>query len=527
MSATPKFKSFTFSPDGKANLLDRIVEKRRSHLPEIAARIAHVKDEEITPSTRSLYRAMGEGKRGDHHFIMECKAASPSSEMIREHYNPSAIAQTYSRYATAISVLTEPDFYGGDYDDLALVASSTHLPVLCKDFIIDPVQVKAARYFGADAIVLMLSVLEDEQYQRLVDLAHSYDMDVLTEISTEEDLDRAIFMQAKIVGINNRNRRTGAVDTSLAARFAPHLPPGVVIISEAGIRDHAIVRNLSQVVSGFLVGSQLFRDKTVDLAIRKLLYGEARVSGLARPASARVAQASGATYGGLAFTPGSPHYVTIEQATEVAAAAPQLQWVAVIESEDPASVGQLARDLMWAFAQVEPAEGEQRPQLAAVQVHVNARIDEFGNFNARTGTEFVDQLRAAIPAEVQLWRALDMKIDADRDAAHFLANDQRVERLVLDSSTTGAESSFDWSRIPSGSVHKSLLGGGIDADNCGAAMATGAVGVDFNWRLDYPKSAERDGVWKDCAKIRAAFAALARTEVQQPSGMTKSANFEL
>lgn len=155
-------------------VLENIVETRRTHLEDIAKRIAHVDVASLPRSTRSLYDNLHGATNA---FIMECKSSSPSLGLIREHYEPGAIARTYSRYAAGISVLCEPVRFGGDYDHLQTVALSTHLPVLCKDFIVDEVQIHAARYFGADAILLMLSVLDDEEYTRLQDEAHRLGLD--------------------------------------------------------------------------------------------------------------------------------------------------------------------------------------------------------------------------------------------------------------------------------------------------------------------------------------------------------------
>ena len=164
-------------------VLEGIVAKRRTHLPAIRERLAHVDLAALPRSERSFYDALN----GTNRFIMECKSASPSLGLIREHYEPGAIARIYSRYASAISVLCEPDRFGGDYDHMQTVALSTHLPVLCKDFIIDPIQVYAARYFGADAILLMMSIVDDETYAELKQLADSLGLDVLTEAITEEE----------------------------------------------------------------------------------------------------------------------------------------------------------------------------------------------------------------------------------------------------------------------------------------------------------------------------------------------------
>ena len=187
------------TPDATPTILADIVRARRTHLPNIAHRIRNIPEPQ--PSTRSLYHNLKAGGA----FIMECKSASPSLGLIRADYNPSAIAQIYSQYAAGISVLCEPERFGGDYDHLAAVAATTHLPVLCKDFIIDPIQIRAARHYGADAILLMLSVLTDAEYRTLAAEAHRWNLDILTEVITETEVARAINLGANIFGINNRN----------------------------------------------------------------------------------------------------------------------------------------------------------------------------------------------------------------------------------------------------------------------------------------------------------------------------------
>ena len=205
-------------------------------------------------SERSLYDSLA---RPGTRFIMECKSSSPSLGMIREHYEPGTIASIYSRYAAGISVLCEPDRFGGDYDHLATVASTTHLPVLCKDFIIDECQIHAARYFGADAILLMLSVLDDATYTRLHSEADRLGLDVLTEVIDEEEAARAKKLGAKIFGVNHRNLHDLSIDIERSARLAPLAPEGALVVSESGIRDVETVRRLGGHSDGFLVGSHL------------------------------------------------------------------------------------------------------------------------------------------------------------------------------------------------------------------------------------------------------------------------------
>lgn len=175
---------------------------------------------------------------------MECKSASPSLGMIREQYHPGDLARIYSRLAAGISVLCEPDRFRGDYDHLTTVASSTHLPVLCKDFIIDEAQVYAARYFGADAILLMLSILDDATYRQLAGLADRLGLDVLTEAISAEEMARARALGAKIVGINHRNLHDLSIDLTRSAELNRLAPENAVVIAESGIRDNATVRRL-------------------------------------------------------------------------------------------------------------------------------------------------------------------------------------------------------------------------------------------------------------------------------------------
>ncbi|MEG1350053.1 MAG: bifunctional indole-3-glycerol phosphate synthase/phosphoribosylanthranilate isomerase, partial [Hafnia sp.] len=147
----------------------------------------------IVPSSRSFYDALSGNRTA---FILECKKASPSKGVIRENFNPVEIATLYRDFASAISVLTDEKYFQGDFDYLRQVSATVHQPVLCKDFVISAYQIYLARFYQADAILLMLSVLDDEQYLHLAAIAHSLQMGVLTEASNEEELKRAIALKA-------------------------------------------------------------------------------------------------------------------------------------------------------------------------------------------------------------------------------------------------------------------------------------------------------------------------------------------
>ena len=408
-------------------VLESIVTARRGHLADIQRRIAHVDPATLAASTRSLYDSLG--SRGEGRFIMECKSASPSLGLIRADYHPGDIARIYSRYAAGISVLCEPDRFGGDYDHLATVAASTHLPVLCKDFIIDAVQIHAARYFGADAVLLMLSVLDDEEYSALSAEAARLGMDVLTEAIDAEEVHRALRLGARIIGINHRNLHDLSIDLSRTAELAPLVPEDVALIAESGIRDHATVRMLGGMVNGFLVGSQLTSRPDVDLACRELVYGHNKVCGLRSPAAAQTARAAGAVYGGLIFEDASPRDVSRETSKEIMAGEPGLKYVAV--SRRTSGYAELCL-----------------PGVAAVQIH------------------------------------------SPQGASVALELFPLVDRLVLDAGDGGTGEPFDWSLIPDEVTSTSLLAGGISPSNARAALAVGCAGLDLNSGVEYPADAD-------------------------------------
>ena len=242
-------------------VLDSIVQARRERIDELRARFGHLRAEELPRSQRSFADALrtrsGQSHSPQPALIMECKAASPSRGTIRSDYDPASLAAQYAPYAAAVSVLTEPDRFNGSFDDLAAVREVVDAPVLCKDFIVDEVQVLAARSLGADAVLLMLSVVPDDVYRELAELAHSLGMEVLTEVSTPEEMHRASALGAEVIGINNRDLRTLDTDLVRTEELVPLAPAGVVLVGESGVSAPDDVRRLSGLVDALLVGSSL------------------------------------------------------------------------------------------------------------------------------------------------------------------------------------------------------------------------------------------------------------------------------
>ena len=242
-------------------VLDSIVQARRERIDELRARFGHLRAEDLERSQRSFAAALrtrsGQGRSPQPALIMECKAASPSRGTIRSDYDPASLAAQYAPYAAAVSVLTEPDRFNGSFDDLAAVREVVDVPVLCKDFIVDEVQVLAARSLGADAVLLMLSVVPDDVYRELAELAHSLGMEVLTEVSTPQEMHRASALGAEVIGINNRDLRTLETDLARTEEMAPLALAGVVLVGESGVGAAEDVRRLSGLVDALLVGSSL------------------------------------------------------------------------------------------------------------------------------------------------------------------------------------------------------------------------------------------------------------------------------
>ncbi|CAJ0992829.1 Tryptophan biosynthesis protein TrpCF [Sodalis praecaptivus] len=396
---------------------------------------------QVQPSTRSFYHALSGTRTA---FILECKKASPSKGLIRADFDPVAIAGVYRHYASAISVLTDEKYFQGSFDFLRQVSRTVSQPVLCKDFIIDPWQIYLARLHQADAILLMLSVLDDDTYRKLAAVAHSLNMGVLTEVISDDERQRAITLEAKVVGINNRDLRDLSIDLNRTRTLGPRLPAGVTVISESGINHYRQVRELSHYANGFLIGSALMAEPDLTMAVRRVLLGENKVCGLTRAADARAALEAGALYGGLIFVPGSPRYVEEDTARAVMAGAP-LRYVGVFRDAPVSEVAAKASAL----------------SLAAVQLH------------GGEDQAYIDALRQALPPDCRIWKALDMRHALPaRDLA-------QVDRYVLDNGG-GSGKPFDWSLLNGATLDNVMLAGGLAADNCVAAARLGCAGLDFN-----------------------------------------------
>ena len=265
-----------------ADVLDRICRETRATVArrraQVSAEVLKARLRDAPPArgfARALKRATGEGIPG---LIAEIKRASPSAGVIRQDFAPAAIASAYADAgATCLSVLTEEPNFHGKASDFVAAREATSLPVLRKDFILDPWQIYETRAMGADCLLLIMAALPSETALDLARLAHSLDLDVLVEVHDEAELERALGLDTALIGINNRDLRTLRTDLAVSHRLAPLVPPDRVVVAESGIRTHDDIRALTETgVSCFLVGESLLRHDDVGRATRMLL-GQGRV----------------------------------------------------------------------------------------------------------------------------------------------------------------------------------------------------------------------------------------------------------
>jgi indole-3-glycerol phosphate synthase len=212
------------------------------------------------PPSRSLAARLTRAAGPLPRVIAEMKRASPSGGVLRENYRPRQIAMGYARVGAAgLSVLTEPEEFGGDLDHLSEVRPA-QLPVLRKDFLVTPYQIAQSRVAGADAVLLIVAILEGPSLGIMVQAARRYGTEALVEVHDEEELRLALDAGAGLIGVNNRNLRTMEVSLGTAARLAPLIPSDVMMVAESGIRSRAdIERLMSAGYEAFLVGEQLMR----------------------------------------------------------------------------------------------------------------------------------------------------------------------------------------------------------------------------------------------------------------------------
>lgn len=245
------------------NRLDEILRVKRSEIDALRPRRESLRRAALQRNDFRSFEAALQ-KPDDLALIAEVKKASPSAGVIVESFDPVEVAKNYARAgAEAISVLTDEQFFQGRLEYLRQIRAAVDVPLLRKDFILDEVQIAESAAAGADAILLIVAALQDDELERLLAAAQVYQLDALVEVHTLTELDRALETDARIIGINNRNLSTFEVDLSVTEQLSEQVPNGIVLVSESGIKSaEDVTRVKASGVNAVLIGEALMRAQT-------------------------------------------------------------------------------------------------------------------------------------------------------------------------------------------------------------------------------------------------------------------------
>ena len=456
-----------------ANILEQIVADKRIEVEQLKKDIPLASFvDDLKPTQKDMYAALAKDNAG---FIFECKKASPSKGLIRPVFDVIEISSVYNKYASAISVLTDTKYFQGNHDYLRAVSNNVDCPVLNKDFFVDSYQIHLGRHYGADAILLMLSVLSDEEYIELAKVANSYNMAILTEVSNVEETLRAIDLDAKLIGINNRNLRDLSTDLTRTFELAPMIPDDRLIISESGIYTNKQVRELAPAVNGFLVGSSIMSEDDIDLACRQVVFGSHKVCGLTKAEDVVNVINAGAAFAGFIFAEKSPRCISVEQAQSIidevgSITSTGINYVGVFVNESVDVVAQIANKL----------------KLNAVQLHGNESSD------------YINELRTLLNTNCIIVKAVSVKDD-------ITPLNLGADKYLLDSKQGGSGEAFNWQLLADceQDLSKAMLAGGLSTDNLASAIRlmndTDISGLDINSGVEISP-----GI-KDTTKLEQAF----------------------
>jgi indole-3-glycerol phosphate synthase len=267
-----------------ADILTRIVDWKRQEVAQAQQKLPLAELQQRLPQippTRGFRQALQGRHTLGTRIIAEIKKASPSAGVIRADFDPLAIATTYAEHgAVALSILTDRHFFQGDLAYLGLVRQAVALPLLRKDFIIDPYQLYEARLAGADAVLLIAAALDVPALIDFTALSLELGLEPLVEVHTAAELDKALACACRVIGINNRNLHTFHTDVATTVALLPRIPADYVVVSESGLKDRATITQLeAHGVAAFLIGESLMRQPDIGRQLDALRGAPARAQG--------------------------------------------------------------------------------------------------------------------------------------------------------------------------------------------------------------------------------------------------------
>jgi indole-3-glycerol phosphate synthase/phosphoribosylanthranilate isomerase len=410
-------------------------------------------------------------------LIAEVKRASPSRGLLVEDFDPVRLARTYQQNgAAATSVLTDEHFFRGHLDYLRAIREAVDLPILRKDFVFDPYQVHEARAAGADAVLLIVAMLTDEELHALHELTRELGMTALVEVHDEAEVRRALALRPRLIGVNNRDLRTFKVDIETTARLRSFVPPDVALVAESGIHTPTDVDRLARIgADAMLVGESLVVAKDTGAKVRELVrpYTRVKICGITTRQDAIDAIDAGADMLGFNFYPESKRYIPPDKCARIVSFLAQytarVQMVGVFVNAGPAEIEAITHDCHLDLVQL---SGDESPEAMRA-----------------LGESAFKGIRPTSPEEAQA------------DAARFVRPSSPA--LLVDAYRPGEYGGTghtgDWALAQKlAAQYPILLAGGLNPDNVAAAVAQVRP-----WGVDVASGVESSPGKKDAAKINA------------------------
>jgi indole-3-glycerol phosphate synthase/phosphoribosylanthranilate isomerase len=434
-------------------IMDEIIARKRQDLHLLVA------PKTLKPSTQDFLKAIMEPGL---QVIAEVKEKSPSTGVLCVAYQPEVIAQEYKKGgAAAISVLTDIPYFGGQMTDLTKVKQATDLPVLCKDFIISEIQIEVARHYGADAVLLIVRVLDVETLKQLKVKIESLNMLALIEIFDEADLEKALLVDPKVLMINHRDLDTLKVDCATSNALIDKIPAGIPVVAASGIMEPKQALEFDARIKAVLIGTALLKSSDAAEFIRALknevLSGrrevdhrlghgpKVKICGITNLEDALLCERLGADYLGFIFEESSKRCIDYAKARSIIARLTTAKAVGVFVKQEAQEIHEVAEDL----------------KLAAVQVYQDFDLS---------------------PVPFEVIRVLRVKEAQDFLKIQILRDKYSRDFILLDTyheqQLGGTGQCFDWRLLPK-DLSRCFLSGGIRPENVIAASAYQPFGLDL------------------------------------------------